>query len=108
MAVAWLESLNGKAHMGFVADLAAEDSVDVYADDGEIWKVINIFQEGALEIAFYDSVNATTVTFRTTLDQADSLEYLNWQIQDAGGGYLKLTNKNASACSIMIDTIVWG
>ena len=108
MAVAWLESLNGKAHMGFVAALGADESVDVYADDGEIWKVINIFQEGSLEIAFYDPVNDTTVTFRTTLDQADSLEYLNWQIQDSGGGYLKLTNKSASAQDIMIDTIVWG
>jgi len=107
MAVEWRASNNGKAHMGFVEDLAAEASVTVNADDGEIWKIINIFQEGSLELTFVD-VDGNEVTFATTLDQADSLEYLNWQIQDLNGGWLSIKNKNAAAKSIMIDTIVWG
>ena len=107
MAVEWRTSTNGKANMGFVEDLAAEAEVTVNAASGEIWKIINIFQEGSLEFTWVD-VDGNKTTFRTTEDQADSLEYLNWQIQDLTGGWLSIKNKNAAAKSIMIDTIVWG
>lgn len=96
----------GQARLGMCAALAAGDTVVVQAEAGTVNKVINVFYEGGITMAYVDTAG-TICTFYTSKDEAGSEEFSNLQIQDSTHMWLRITNDNASAQDIAVDAVIW-
>lgn len=96
----------GSGRLGICAALAAADTVVVQAESGTVNKVINVFYEGGITMAYVD-IAGTACSFYTSKDEAGSEEFSNLQIQDSTKMWLRITNNNASPQDVAVDAVIW-